>query len=138
MKKLYRTDREIKLHVTFQVQKINLYLAVDVIDYISKIKVQVSLKEFSIISKGTKNSLPNCSICKIFQPIFPYTLYLCLFFYFSFTGGRKCLHEYIWQNNVFTCIEHYYILANVKCFLWNVSFIFTVTPLIACYLYGEN
>lgn len=83
MKKLYRTDRGIKLHVTFQVQKINLYLAVDVIDYISKIKVQVSLKEFSIISKGTKNSLPNCSICKIFQPIFPYTLYLSVYSFIS-------------------------------------------------------
>lgn len=103
MKKLYSADREIKLYIIFQVQKINLYLAVDVVDYDSKIKVQVSPKEFSIISKGNKNSLPNCSICKIFQPIFSYTFYLSVYSFVSHSlvvenvfmniyGKTMCLH----------------------------------------------
>lgn len=56
------------------------------------------------MSRGNKNSLPNCSICKNFQPIFSYTFHLSVYSLKSLllivenisknTYGKKCVYNY--------------------------------------------
>ena len=90
-----------------------------------KIKVQVSPKEFSIISRCYKKSLPGCSTGKIVQPVSSYTFHLSAYSWFSLIDSKKCLHEYIWENNVLINTKPYYILGimlSVLCeiFVYNI------------------